>query len=373
MPSGGQGAAAMGLRFTLLAMHGRVFAWGHDASGELGDGSTTARPLPVAVTAVPAGAVAVAAGKSHGLALMADGTVFGWGHNRSGELGDGTKIDRLLPVRIKGLHDVRGLAAGDGFSLALEADGTVLAWGNNKSGQLGDGNAPMDHAAAAVVHGLGPSSGVVEIAAGSSFGMVRKADGSVWEWGNGTSGQLGDGKNDKQSAPTVVKGLGPGSHVIAVAGGGAFSLALKSDGTVLAWGHNRSGQLGDSHPGIDRAVPAAVVGLGAGSGVVGIAAGDSFSLALKKDGTVLAWGHNKSGELGDGSAPTDHATPVRVAGFGPGSGVRAVAAGGFHALAITASGIVWAWGNNSSGELGDGTAPTDHHTPVRVRLPKAAS
>jgi alpha-tubulin suppressor-like RCC1 family protein len=307
------------------------------------------------------------------LALLSDGTVFAWGHNRSGQLGDGTKNDRLVPARIKSLHDVRGLAAGDGFSLALQADGTVLAWGNNQSGQLGDGNAPIDHATPAVVHDLGPGSGVVEIGAGASFGMVLKADGSVWEWGNGTSGQLGDGRNDKQSAPTMVKGLGPGSGVIAIAGGGSFSLALKSDGTVLAWGHNRSGQLGDGHPGIDRAVPAAVRGLGPGSGAVGIAAGDSFSLAVKRDGTVLAWGNNQSGQLGDGTAPTDHATPVRVKGLGPGSGVRAVVAGGSHALAITGDSVVWAWGNNSSGQLGDGTAPTDHHTAVRVPAIAAAS
>ena len=304
---------------------------------------------------------------------MSDGSVFAWGHNRSGQLGDGTKTDRRVPERIKGLHDVRSLAAGDGFSLALEADGTVLAWGNNQSGQLGDGNAPTDHATSAAVHGLGPGSGVVDVAAGASFGMVRKADGSVWEWGNGTSGQLGNGRNDKQSAPTVVKGLGAGSGVVAIAAGSSFSVALKSDGTVLAWGHNKSGQLGDGHTGMDRAVPAAVRGLGAGSGVVGIAAGDSFSLAVKRDGTVLTWGNNQSGQLGDGSAPTDHAMPIRAVGLGSGSGVRAVFAGGSHALAIAGQGVLWAWGNNSSGQLGDGTAPTDHHTPVRVRVATASS
>jgi alpha-tubulin suppressor-like RCC1 family protein len=366
MPPATGSAIAGGAHFTLASIAGRALAWGGNTSGEVGDGTTTQRASPVAVVGLPAPVVALATGVNHSLVVTTEGTLYAWGHNASGQLGDGTKKDRSQPAPVSGLHDVRAVAAGDGFSMALEADGSVFAWGNNQSGQLGDGKAPQDHSTPEVVRGLGAGSGVVAIAAGSSFAIVRKADGSVWEWGNGTSGQLGDGANSKLSAPTQVQGLGPGSGVIAVAGGGAHVLALKSDGTVLAWGHNQSGQLGDGTAPNDHSTPVGVAGLGPGSGIVAIAAGDSFSLAAKGDGSVLAWGNNKTGELGDGTSPQDHSTPVAVPPFTTSGPLRSLAAGGSHGLAITADNQVWAWGNNSAGQLGDGTAPTDQHTPVQV-------
>jgi alpha-tubulin suppressor-like RCC1 family protein len=248
---------------------------------------------------------------------------------------------------------VRALATGDAFSMALRDDGSVVAWGNNHSGQLGDGNAPIDHSSPGTVHGLSKGSGVIAIAAGMSQAFVLKRDGSVWAWGNGTSGELGDGANDKRSAPTQVTGLGPGSGVVAIAAGGSHALALKTDGSVVAWGNNKSGQLGNGRMPTDSSRPVAVKGLGPGSGVIAIAAGDSFSVALKKDGTVLAWGRNKVGDLGDGTT-IDRSTPVAVNKLGPGSGVVAVTAGSFHALALKRNGTVVAWGDNSSGQVGDG-------------------
>jgi alpha-tubulin suppressor-like RCC1 family protein len=268
---------------------------------------------------------------------------------------------------VKGLHNVRALGAGDGFSVALEADGSVLAWGNNQSGQLGDGNAPMDHATAAPVHGLGKGSGAIDIEVGNSQTLVRKSDGSVWAWGNGTSGELGDGKNDKRSAPVQVVGLGPGSDVVAIAAGGSHGYALKKDGTVLAWGNNKSGQLGDGTRPTDHSTPVDVKGLGAGSNVIDIVAGDAFGLALRRDGSVLAWGKNKVGELGDGSTD-DRSTPQVVKGLGP--TVVGIAAGAYHVLALKRDGSVWAWGDNSSGQLGTGVAsPSFVSLPVEVRVP----
>ena len=348
-----------------------MFAWGHNATGELGDGSAEMRTTPVAVRELPSGGrvVAVTAGLNHVLALALDGAVWAWGHNRSGQLGDGTKDDQPAPVRVKGLHDVRAIGAGDAFSVALEADGTVLAWGNNQSGQLGDGNAPIDHASPAPVHGLGKNSGVVALAVGESQALALKADGSVWAWGNGTSGELGDGQNNKRSAPAQVIGLGSGSGVVAIAAGGSHSLALKSDGSVVSWGNNKSGQLGDGTRPTDHNQPVQVKGLGPGSNVVGIAAGSAFSMALKRNGTVLTWGKNKVGELGDGTT-TDKSSPVVVTRLGPGSGVTAIAAGSFHALALKQNGTLLSWGNNSSGQIGDGAAPKNALTPSTINAPK---
>ena len=307
---------AAGSRTTAwLGKNGTVLSWGDNTSGEIGDGSTTERITPVRVHDLGAKnkAQAITMGESHVLLVTVDGRVLAWGHNKSGQVGDAeTPNDRPRPREVPGLHDVRAVSAGASFSLTLSADGTVRAWGNNQSGQLGDGNAPIDHASAAVVQGLGKGSSVVRLAAGLSFGLVLERSGAVLAWGNGTSGQLGIGSQGKVSAPTQVRGLGPGSGVVAIAAGGSFALALKADGTVVAWGNNASGQLGDGTAPRDHPTPVPVAGIRPGSGIHAIAAGGSHAVAVRKDGSVLAWGNNSSGQLGDGTAPVDHATPVAV-------------------------------------------------------------
>jgi alpha-tubulin suppressor-like RCC1 family protein len=377
MPTAQPGAIAGGNRFALVVRDGKVMGTGNNQSGELGDGTTTSRATLVPAVGIDRPVVAIAAGSSHSVALTDDGSVWTWGHNGSGELGNGTTKDSPVPQKVTKVQDVRGIAAGDGFTLVLLADGSVYAWGNNKSGQLGDGNAPQDSSTPSPVHGLGSGSGVIEVLAGSSFGIVRKADGSILEWGNGTSGQLGDGTTGKQSAPSPVAGFGPGSGVVAVAGGTAHVLALKSDGSLWAWGHDASGQLGDGGD-LDQTKPVPVQGLGPGSGVVRVAAGESFSLALKSDGSVLAWGHNASGQLGNGAPlpgpppgngnppPPDSKTPIGVTNLGAGSGIVLIAAGDAHALAMTNVAIVMSWGNNSLGQLGDGNPPNDNSTPAAM-------
>ena len=375
LPSSSRALLAAGFSHSLAPdSSGRLQAWGDNASGQLGDGGTTMRPRPVPVARAAGSAkfVSVAAGSTHSLALAADGSVWAWGHNKSGQLGDGSKTDRSTPRRVRAIQGARAVAAGSGFSLALEADGSVWAWGNNASGQLGDGNAPIDHASPAQVYGLGPGSTVTAIAAGTSFGLVLKRDGTVLGWGNGVSGQLGDGSTTKRSAPTPVVGLGSNSSVVQIAGGGSFAMALKRDGSVWSWGNNASGQLGDGTAPVDHRAPVPVERLGAGSGVVQIGAGNSYEMALKSDGTIVAWGNNKSGQLGDGTAPTDHHTPVPVKGLDRTNPVIAISAGGSHCLALERDGTVLAWGNNSHGQLGDGMVPTDQPVPVVAIIPGSA-
>ena len=182
----------------------------------------------------------MSAGLWHCLAIRSNGTVISWGHNASGELGNGTTTDSSTPVNVVGLSDVSRVSSGGAFSLALRSNGSLMAWGHNASGELGDGKAPTDSSKPVRVKGLGSGSGVVAMSAGNAFALALKSDGSVLAWGNNQSGELGDGSHTNSPTPTQVKGLGSGSGVVAISAGNAFALALRSDGAVLAW-HLRAG------------------------------------------------------------------------------------------------------------------------------------
>ena len=349
---------------------GDPLAWGYNSYYQLGDGTTTNRNTPVPVSNLR-GVVAVA-GSDHSLALADDGTVWAWGDNSYGQLGDGTHDYRYTPVPVSGLSNVIAIAAGAYHSLAVTADGSVWAWGNNGSGQLGNGsyndsNTPVQ------VSGL---TGVVAIAAGYYHSLALKSDGSVWAWGYNSYYQLGDGTYTTRYTPVQVKGpggTGTLGGVVAIAAGTYHSLALKSDGSVWAWGYNSSGQLGNGTTNYSF-TPVQVSGPGGTGtldGVVAIAAGYYHSLALKSDGTVWAWGNNSNGQLGEGTA-TNYNTPVQV--VGPGgtgtlTGVVAIAAGDANSLALESDGTVWAWGWNYYGQLGDGTYTT-RYNPVQVLGPR---
>ena len=333
-----------------LKSDGTVWAWGWNQYGALGDGTTNNRATAVQVSGL-SGVVATGGGGFHSLALKSDGTVWAWGNNGGGELGDGTTIYRLTPVQVGGLSGVVALAGGGFHSLALKSDGTVWACGQNNEGQLGDGTT-IDRSNAVQVSGL---SGVVALAGGELHSLALKSDGTVWAWGWNQYGALGDGTTNNRATPVQVSGL---SGVVALAGGYNHSLALKSDGTIWAWGNNASGELGDGTT-TQRLTPVQVSAL---RGVIALAGGGFHSLALKSDGTVWACGRNNEGQLGDGTT-TQRLTPVQVGGL---SGVVALAGGEYHSLAIKSDGTVWAWGLNFYGELGDGTT-TQRNTPVQAQ------
>ena len=238
---------------------------------------------------------------------------------------------------------------------ALAPPPDVASWGAN-GGQLGDGTT-TDRSRYV---DIGFGSNVVQVAAGWTprfgHGLEVRADGTVWAWGHNASGELGDGTTDGRLAPVQVTGL---TGATQVAGGCLHSLALRSDGTVWAWGDNKAGELGRGTTSDHEATAAPVSGL---TGVTKIAAGCGFSLALRSDGTLWAWGFNSVGQLGNGSTASS-AVPVKITGV---SQVTAIAAGWDSAVAIVAGGAsVWAWGGNDAGQLGDGTL-AGRTTPVRV-------
>ncbi len=295
-------------------------------------------------------AVAVASGQFHTVALRSDGTVWAWGLGTSGQLGNGTLTSSLVPVKVSGLTGVVAIAAGEGHSMALLSDGTVQTWGDNATGQLGVA-AGADRTTAGAVPGL---TNVVQIAAGRQHSMALGGDGVVRSWGAGGDGQLGNGAGANSATPLVATGL---SNIVAVAAGENHSLALASSGAVAAWGDNTFGQVGDGTQGTDRFSP--VVGVMASS-VGSIAAGGNHSLTRLTNGIVFAWGRNASGQVGDNTT-VNKLSPTPLSIFD----VVAIAGLNQHSVAVRSDGTLWAWGENGSHELGDGTT-TDRLAPLAI-------
>jgi alpha-tubulin suppressor-like RCC1 family protein len=363
----------------MIPAMGFVLAAGGNTSGQLGDGTTTTRHDYVWIGADDLLTTAVAAGAVHSLALCVDGTVWTWGQNDRGQLGDGTTSDRSLPapvlepavwqdeqvIEYRPIDGVIAVAGGSRHSIALRADGTVLAWGANGHGQLGNGTTTDLGTPGLVGKSKGaPLRDVIAIGAGHASSVALRADGTVWTWGSNENGELGDGTRENRHLPVQV----PVTRVVAVAARGTHMLALVGDGSVRAWGSNSHGELGDNTA-TARVSPVYVKGhaaAGALTDVIAIACGVGFSLALGADGRVWSWGHNNEGQLGDGTAHT-RLTPVRVSTeSGVLSGITTIAAGANHALAVEgAAARVFGWGWNNAGRLGDGTT-IDHPLAVPV-------
>ena len=300
-------AGTSGSDFAVLA-DGTLWGSGENSERQLADGTTQYRFQPQPIPGL-SGIKAVAV-EAHVLALKQDGTVWAWGRNDSGELGDGTRIDRYAPVQVVGLFNVAKISAGIGSSLALKADGTVWGWGGTRWCQNGNVSSTGDPGCA-VPGQVSNLDQVVAIAAGAFFGLVLRADGTVWAWGQNDAGQLGNGTLTPANGPVRPLGL---SSVMAIAAGANFSLALKPDGSVWAWGNNNAGQLGVS--GITySATPVQVPGL---ADIVALGAGWNHALAMRRDGTVFSWGANSRGQLGDGTLQ-NRSAPQPVLGPG-GSG-----------------------------------------------------
>ena len=270
----------------------------------------------------------MALGGSHSVAIKTDGSLWTWGANASGQLGDGTNSARNSPMQVG--QGYIAVAAGNTHTLGIKVDGSLWAWGNNGSGQLGDGTTNQHNVPVQI------GTGFYAVAAGTSHSVALKTDGSLWSWGANLYGQLGDGNGNDRYAPTLI-----GSDFTAVAAGASHTIALKTDGSLWAWGKNDAGQLG-VETFQDRYAPALI-----GIGFSAVAAGNSHTVALKTDGSVWAWGSNVS----DGTT-SNRFSPVKVSVL---SGVVAVAAGGNHSLALKSDGTVMSWGANNAGQLGDGT------------------
>jgi alpha-tubulin suppressor-like RCC1 family protein len=330
--------AATGWDHTLtLKSDGTLWAWGDNSYGQLGDGTTTNRAIPVLVGN---GYSAVAAGDGHTVALKSDGSLWAWGWNLYGQLGDGTSTQRIAPVQIGSGYGA--VAAGGYHTLALKADGSLWSWGDNSYGQLGNGsttnrNSPVQ---------IGASYSA--ISAGYNHTLALKADGSLWVWGDNSYGQLGNGTTTQLNTPVQT-----GTSYSVIAAGYNHSLAVRTDGSLWGWGGNIYGQLGDGST--TQRKTAVLIG----SGYSAVTVGAQHTVALMTDGSLWAWGANGSGQLGDGTAMQRN-NPVLI-----GRGYNSMAAGSAYTLAMKTEGSLWAWGDNSFGQLGDGTF-AQHTAPILV-------
>jgi alpha-tubulin suppressor-like RCC1 family protein len=328
-----------------------AFAWGSNDVGQIGNGTLVTQYSPVALNTL-GNVLTVASGPYHNLAVKTDGTVWAWGSNASGQLGDGTTINRSAPVQVLGLTNVRDVAAGDGHSLALKADGTVWAWGLNNGGQLGTGTT-INSSTPIRVSGL---AGAASVAAGNMHSLALMSDGSVNSWGWNSNGQLGNGTTTNRFSPGKVLGL---TNVKTLAKYGFnHHLALTADGSVWGWGNNDYATLGEllfdtilaTGGNNYRSLPTKISGL---TGVSAISTNLETGLAVKSDGTVWAWGINLA-DFGLLTTLTNTHAPFKPFQIQGMTGIKAVACGRFHNLFLRLDGTVWGLGDCSHGEFGTG-------------------
>ncbi len=354
---------------TVATHHYRVVGWGQNEFGQLGDGNVLQSDVPVPASGLDF-VTAVAAGRRHSLALLSNGTVMAWGEGGSGQLGNGEAESSDVPVAVEGLGHVTAIAAGANQSLALLSNGTVMAWGGNESGQLGDGNTTESDVPMAV-KGL---TGVTAIAAGGEHSLALLSDGKVMAWGDNEQGQLGDEGTNYSDVPVAVSGLkavtaiaAGGEHSLALLSDGTV-MAWGADGYGQLGNATAEDPKEEEEPKeeppkeeeVRSEVPVPVSGV---SGVTAIAAGAHHSLALLGNGTVMAWGEDAFGELGDGSVARSHQAPVAVSAL---TGVTAIAAGGQHSVALLSNDTVMTWGEDKYGELGNGSSGEPSDVPVAV-------
>ncbi len=343
LTSGGAAVAAGTYTTCAVTSGGGVKCWGDNAFRQLGDGTSTNRATPVDVSGLTAGVGVISSWEDHTCAPMSGSGMQCWGANDQGQLGDGTTTARSTPVAVSGLTTgVSAVATGFQFSCAVTSGGGVKCWGTNANGELGTGTVTSSTTPVDVA---GLTAGVVAITAGLEHACAVTSGGAVACWGGGTL------------LPVFVSGLTSG--VVALAAGDYHTCALTSGGAVRCWGSNTGGQLGNGTTN-DSSTPVDVTGLT--SGVIAVVANSYYACALTKNGGVKCWGDNSYGELGDGTT-TERTSPVGVSGLS--SGATRLAAGRYHACAVTTAGGVRCWGSNSSGQLGDDTT-TDRWTPVAV-------
>ena len=362
-----------------LRHDGEVWCWGANTFGQLGIGNQPSSVVPVQAYSDAQGfrsnnIASIGAHYYANCALNTAGRAFCWGSNSYGELGDGSTTARRNPVPVNRLRaGLQSLSTGTYSTCAIDANNRSWCWGRNSEGQVGD-NTNIQRTIPRPVNistqGFGPRN-IAEVRAGGNHACAINAAGRAYCWGRNIYGQLGTGGGGDSLIPVGVSVATAGfgrRNIAQVAVGVDHSCALNRAGRVFCWGRNTNGQLGlgiPNNPGspVPIATDTSAPGF-APRNTARIVAGAFTNCALNTNGRAYCWGRNGSGQVGDGTSGNDRNAPVQVSGLG--AGLRDIATKLNHSCAIDAAGDVWCWGQNSSGQLGDGTT-TDSPVPVRVQ------
>jgi len=339
-----------------IKMDGTLWLWGRNTEGQLGDNTITSKSSPVQVVGFANTWSKIACGWYHTAAIKTDGTIWTWGNNDSGRLGDNSTVYRSSPVQTVAFGtNWSSVACGYRHTGAIKTDGTLWTWGQNSYGNLGDNT---------IIHRSSPVQTVTggtnwsSVACGYHYTIAIKTDGTLWTWGRNLFGALGDNTIIHRSSPVQV--IGFATNWSSVACGYKFTAATKTDGTLWLWGSNAYGNLGDNTI-IHRSSPVQTIVFG--SNWSKVACGD-FTAAIKKDGTLWTWGYNFHGQLGNNTAGANRSSPVQPLAYAFSTNWSNTSAGGTHTSAIKKDGTLWSWGSGTSGQLGNNTA-TSTSAPVQ--------
>ena len=317
----------------ILCEDSSVWVVGSNSIGQIGNGTIVSTLIPIKAIGLT-DIIAVQGGASHSLALKSDGTVWSWGNNGSGQLGNNSTDSSLVPIQIPGLNDIVKIVSGNSFNIAVDNDSIVWMRGTNYAGQIN--GIISDKLFPIQTH-----SSIIDITAGQAHTIVLNNDSTILVWNNGITAMNLSG-------------------IFKVFAGDKHFFAFKDDGSIWAWGDNQYGQLGDGTI-IDKPItPVQITGL---TNVISIAGGQRHSMALRSDGTVWTWGWNGLGQLGNNTL-IDELTPIQVPGL---DSVVEISAGTHHCIAKRSDSTIWVWGNNGSGQLGNDTV-TNTTVPVQMML-----
>jgi len=295
--------SAGGFHTCALDGSGRVWCWGSNDHGQLGDGSTTPKATPIQVSSL-GNAIAISAGRQHSCVVMSGGVLYCWGYNAFGQLGIGSIVDSATPAQVQGVSSVSMVSAGGGHTCGLSGSGQIWCVGSNTAGQIGDGTLGGQRSDPFQVPGV--SGAVWAAASRSNHSCAFGGAAGSWCWGQNQHGELGDNAHQDETAPVEVTG---GLNFAMGSAGKEFTCAVTKDGAAYCWGSNDHGKLGGGTNADWVGQPSGVVGLAAG--VQEVSAGSDHACALRDDQSLWCWGAGDQGQLGNaGQHDSDH--PVRV-------------------------------------------------------------
>ncbi len=353
---GGQIIVAAGAYHTCAVTGaGGVICWGSSGEGQLGNGSfTNAQPTPTPVTGLSSGVVRLATGAYHTCAVTSAGVVWCWGSDLNGALGDNSTVNEANPVQVGGLllgEFVVDVKANSQSTCALTNSGSIYCWGDGSSGELGNGT--TTDSLLPVLVDTPSNVPATALGLGNYFACASTGSSGFFCWGANTSGQFGDGATNNNPAP--IPAYSPGGawgNFVVLAPADGYTCGINLAGALYCWGSNSSQDINSGSQTQIYTTPQAVPSLS--SGVLDVRLGGNFTCALTVAGQVACWGTNAQGQLGNGGLPND-GNPAEVVGLS--EDVVSIAGGYEHACAATASGHIWCWGYDGFGEIGPALAP----------------